>query len=275
MTSIGYPDRPAKAPSVPLRSIVIPTEHGGWGIVLEPALAALLGAPSAAGLLIALAALATFLIRQPAKMVTGDLVVRRRSFPRTSKAFATTVVLGVAAVAMLGLAWRLRGVAPLLPLLAAAPLAAIQILYDARNRSRNLFPEIAGATAMGASAAMILIAAGASPVAACALWLVVVLRTTGAIVYIRTRLRRSHGRVASALPALLLHAVAIAIVAVAASRGLAPSIGIGLFILLAVRAAVGLTPAAVGAPARKVGFMEIGWGIATILVLGIGMQLGL
>ncbi|HDL49896.1 MAG TPA: prenyltransferase, partial [Actinobacteria bacterium] len=44
-------------PSVRLRSVAMPTEHGGWGFTLEPIILGLLVAPSPAGWEIAAAAL--------------------------------------------------------------------------------------------------------------------------------------------------------------------------------------------------------------------------
>ena len=46
-----------------IRSVALPTEHGGWGFLAEPILPGLLVAPSWAGLLLSLAALAVFLDR--------------------------------------------------------------------------------------------------------------------------------------------------------------------------------------------------------------------
>ncbi|MEZ4560177.1 MAG: YwiC-like family protein, partial [Caldilineaceae bacterium] len=57
------------------RSIALPTEHGGWGFLLEPLLLGRLVAPSTAGLLLLIATVAAFLLRQPLKIV---LVDRRR-----------------------------------------------------------------------------------------------------------------------------------------------------------------------------------------------------
>src|SRR6478736_3133505 len=59
----------------PWRAVVIPSEHGGWGLTAEPALLGLLVAPSIAGGALAVAAFLAFLLRTPLKVV---LVDRRR-----------------------------------------------------------------------------------------------------------------------------------------------------------------------------------------------------
>ena len=64
------------------RSVAIPTEHGGWGLTLEPALLGLMVAFSWSGVAIGVAATLAFLARTPLKLA---LVDRRRGrvLPRT------------------------------------------------------------------------------------------------------------------------------------------------------------------------------------------------
>src|SRR5689334_962019 len=50
---------PSSSPS--LRALALPTEHGGWGLLLEPLLLGLLIVPSAPGAAVAAAALGAFL----------------------------------------------------------------------------------------------------------------------------------------------------------------------------------------------------------------------
>ncbi|MCB0162365.1 MAG: YwiC-like family protein, partial [Caldilineaceae bacterium] len=73
MTTYSGPTKQKARPR--WRSIALPTEHGGWGFLLEPLLLGRLVAPSAAGLLLLVATVAAFLLRQPLKIV---LVDRRR-----------------------------------------------------------------------------------------------------------------------------------------------------------------------------------------------------
>ena len=56
-------------------AVLKPTEHGGWGLTLEPILLGMLVAPTWAGALLSLAVFIAFLARQPAKTVAID---RRR-----------------------------------------------------------------------------------------------------------------------------------------------------------------------------------------------------
>jgi hypothetical protein len=84
-TSTDTPTRPR------IRSIALPTEHGGWGFTLEPILLGLLVAPSASGWEISAAALGIFLARRPVRIFSSDLV-RRRWLPRSTMALIFSIV---------------------------------------------------------------------------------------------------------------------------------------------------------------------------------------
>ena len=67
------------------RTVAMPTEHGGWGLTLEPVLLGLIVAWSGAGAALGVAAFAAFLLRTPAKLVAVDIRRDRwldRSRPR-------------------------------------------------------------------------------------------------------------------------------------------------------------------------------------------------
>ena len=131
-----------------LRSVALPVEHGGWGMLGEPL------APGPA--------------RRPVlgRLGSGSGGPRRASLPtiprssssqtgagasahrRTTVALGFVVLYGSAAAVGLGVA---AGGQPgwWLPLAAAAPLALAQLAYDARLQGRQLLPELLGAVALG------------------------------------------------------------------------------------------------------------------------------
>ena len=88
---------------VRIKTVALPTEHGGWGITLEPVLLGLLVAPSVAGACLALATVGAFLARHPFKIVAGDRR-RGRRFARTPVAERFTILYGGAALASFTLA---------------------------------------------------------------------------------------------------------------------------------------------------------------------------
>src|ERR1044072_3762829 len=160
----------AGAGGVRLKTLALPTEHGGWGITLEPVVLGLLVAPSVAGAGLALATVGEFLARHPFKIVAGDRR-RGRRFARTP--YAERFTLLYAALAVGGMALALLTSVDytfLLPLTAAGPLAAVQLWYDVEGRSRGLLPEVAGSVAMGSVACSLALLGGAGWGAGVGLW---------------------------------------------------------------------------------------------------------
>ena len=111
---------------VRLRSIALPTEHGGWGFTLEPILLGLLVAPTWAGFGLALATSSAFLARRPVKLVSTDLV-RKRRLPRTRVALWFSLGYGAPALAGLAVAIATRNGPFWWPLIVAVPFAAVSL----------------------------------------------------------------------------------------------------------------------------------------------------
>jgi hypothetical protein len=236
-------------------------EHGGWGFLLEPIALALIVAPSAAGIAVAVAAVAGFLARHPLRLALSDLQ-RRKRYARTAVCARLATAYAAAAVLALVAAVHLAGARIFVPLALASPLAAFQFLYDIRRQGRALVPEIAGVAAMGALAASIVIAAEQSVALASALWCLALLRSIPAIVFVRAALGKNR----------LAHAIVLHIVAVAGSivlwrSGLAPLAAVVAMGGLLVRASIRKWRVE---PARSVGIRELGYGAAFILLTGIG-----
>lgn len=259
VSSSPAPARPA------LRPLALPTEHGGWGFLFEPLVLALAVAPSWSGALIAIAFVSGFLTRQPLKLALQDLL-RGRSYPRTRWCWKFAAAYSGTAALALTLAIVISGWAIAIPLAIVAPLAIVQLVFDARNRSRSLLPELGGAIAMSSSAAAIAIAAGLPLAVVIALPAVIVARGIPTILYVRTLLMRSHKKEASAFLPLALHALALGV-----SWFLFPALVTAMFAVLFVRAAWGLTHAI--PPAKKIGWTEIAWGTTTVVIAAIGFAL--
>jgi hypothetical protein len=251
---------------------VLPTEHGGWGFLLEPLVLGMLVAPSRGGALIAsresaligLAALFAFLTRQPLKLAMQD-ALRHKSYPRTfwCRAFA----VGYASLAMIAiaLAVAISGWMLTIPFAIVAPLAITALIADARNRSRSLLPELAGSIAIASTAASIALAAGRPFIAAFSLMALIALRGVPSILYVRTLLARAHKQVAGSAPALIAHALAIGIAYAIGSR-----FAVIATLALLARAAWGLTHEV--PRAKTVGWREIGWGAVAVALFALGCQ---
>ena len=257
----------AHARRAALRRVAVPIEHGAWGFLLEPVLLGLLLAMSGAGVALAFVALCTLLLQTPVSLIAAD-ARRGTVFPRTRLARRVAVGYGLAWLAGLAAAWALAGgLAWALPALFAVPLAAVQLHYDARNRARELVPEAAGAIAMGAVAACILVAAGWTLAPALGLWGLLALRTVTAIVYVRARLRVERGAPVSPVPTWTLHGIALVVGVAAWAAGWLGWPVAATYALLAARAVWGLSPWRRPTVARVVGFGELGFGVVTALSL--------
>lgn len=197
------------------QSVVLPAEHGGWGLTLEPVLLGLVVAPSWAGLCIGLAALLTFLLRTPLKLALVD-VRRDRWLARSALALRVALGESLAVVALAIGALMLAGSSWLVPVAVALPFVAVESWYDVRSRGRRLVPELCGAVGMASVVAAVVLAGGEPGRLAVGAWLVLAGRAVGAVPFVRVqilRLRRGtadrwHSHVAQ-LAALVLGALAV------------------------------------------------------------------
>ena len=255
---------------VRLRNAALPVEHGGWSLTLEPVALGLLVAPSPAGFLLAAAAAGAFLARHPFKIVAADRR-RGRRFPRTAVAERFLLLYGgVALASVLAAAATADSYVFLLPLLAALPLASVQLAFDAAGRSRTLIPEVLGSVGLAAVAASIALAGSWQLPASFGLWAVLAGRAAPSILYVRARLRLLHGQAPSPLPTVAAHVAALAFVAQLARAGVAPPVAAAALLLLLLRAVAGLYAAGAGGSARRVGLYEIGYGAVTVAAVAAG-----
>ncbi|MDP9361659.1 MAG: YwiC-like family protein [Acidobacteriota bacterium] len=245
---------------IALRPLALPSEHGGWGFLLEPIALALIVAPSVAGGAVAIAALAGFLARHPLRLALIDL--RRKRYARTAVCARLAIACSAVSIFALVVATHIAGPRVLLPLALASPLAAFQFVHDIRRRGRALAPEIAGVAAMGAIAASIAIAAEQSTALASALWCLALLRSIPAIVFVRAALGKT-----KRTAAIALHIFAVAASIALWRWSLVPMTAIIAMCGLLARAIISRSRVE---PARSVGIRELGYGAATSLLAGFG-----
>jgi len=258
--------------TIRVRTVALPIEHGAWGFWLEPALLGLLVAASPAGVALVVAALAALLLQTPLSIALTDRR-RGRAYPRTALAWrwalgygALLLAAGVAALLLASSWWVL------VPVVMAAPLALGQLWFDAQQRAREALPEVLGALAMGSLVAAVALAAGWTLGAAIALWALLAARTVPAIMYVRARLRLERGAAVSLSNVLGWHLAALAIV----SAGIVTVGGSWWFaapyVVLLVRATLGLSGWRRRVAAKVVGFGEIAHGLVTVALLAIAVR---
>jgi hypothetical protein len=250
------------------RSVVIPSEHGGWGLTLEPALLGMLVAPSLAGLAAAGAALLAFLARTPLKIVLVDRH-RHRRLARTRAAaviaLAELVVFCALAVAVAASA----DARALVPLAIAAPLFAVELWFDARSRGRRLVPELCGAVGISAVVAVMVLLDGQSASLAAALWTLLAARAIASVSFARGQVLRLRSGASSTRVSDVAQ-LAGAVIAVV-SWLVDPDVAIGAVCVLAV---IGAQFAWSRGPARRakvVGFWQLGFGLAIVVATAIGV----
>ncbi len=251
-----------------LRAVAVPTEHGGWGLTLEPGLLGLLVAPSLAGVCLAAAALVAFVARTPLKIALVDRR-RERSLPRTRLARRVAAIELVVLAALVVMAVLLAEHPFWAPAIIAAPLILLESWFEVRSRGRRLVPELAGAAGVCSVASMIVLANGGSGRLAAGVWAVLVARLVTSIPHVRAQISRLHGRPSRALGGVV--ADGLALVAAAAALGLDRDLAAGAIAIVAVVVIQRIT--ARGPVPRPVvlGIRQLAMGFAMVLVTALGV----
>jgi hypothetical protein len=252
-----------------LAAVAVPTEHGGWGLTAEPVLLGLLVAPSVAGGLLGLAAVAAFMARTPLRVVLVDRH-RDRSLDRTRLAARVLVVEVVAIGALVGAAALVAAGGFWWPVVVAAPLVVVELWFDTRSRSRRLAPELAGTWAICAVSSMIVLAAGHGGREAVAVWLIVGARATSSIPHVVAQVACLHGRPAPPRRVLVGDVVALAAASVAVF--LEPRAVVGA-VAVAIAVALQRPLARKAVPAKTIGIRQSVLGLAVVLAAAIGFHL--
>jgi hypothetical protein len=261
-TSTQTPVRPK------IRSIALPTEHGGWGFTLEPILLGLLVAPSASGWEISAAALGVFLARRPVKIFSSDLV-RRRWLPRSTMALVFSILFGGLAIAgVIGAFVTTQGPF-LIPVAIAAPFALLALRADAHSRNHALIAELSGGIAMGATVAAITVSSGWDLLPSLGLWLVLAARDVAAIVLVRGQVRRSKGKTADTTKIYLTQVGSVAVIAIIAALGVVPWLSVVAVGLVGIVAVISLNRPPI--PAKTIGWTQMALGLAVVLVTAAGV----
>ena len=255
--------------AIQLKSVALPSEHGGWGFLIEPILLGLFVAGSTSGLILSAAMLSAFLIHQPLKLTLKDRS-KGRHLPRTVWAERFVAGYSLIAIVLLGVVGFKSDPLFVAPLLLALPFLLIQVNFDARNQSRALLPELCGAVALGSTASAVAILGGWTLSAALPLWLIVSSRSIPSILYVRARLKLEHGKPSRPYPAWIAHGVACFILTVMAAAQAIPAIVPGAYALLLVRALVGLSKYRQPRPAKQIGLLELVYGLLTVALTAIG-----
>lgn len=258
--------------TVKLSTVALPAEHGGWGFLFEPIVLGLLLAPTGWGALLALGVVAAFLTHQPLKLTLKDRQNGVR-LPRTVWAERFLLIYGGVALLSLGIVTLFAPRLFWLPLLLAAPLALIQVLYDARGQSRAAVPEIAGASALAAVAPALVLIDEQSLWLALAVWLALLTRIWPSIEYVRVKLRQVKGKTPDLRPFWALQLGVIAVAALATTFGAWPWSVLAANSVLLLRSFLSLHIFTQPIKAMWVGIQELVLGLLFVLLTALGYLL--
>lgn len=137
---------PQKIDGKKLSKQLLPTEHGSWAFVLEPAIIGWIATPGRAISALLVAGVLGFLAYRPAKLAATDLLKKKR-YPRTIPATAVATILGLAILGCILLA--LPPSLSLWPYLAlVAAVGAAFLVLEQVAAPRSLMRELAGACLM-------------------------------------------------------------------------------------------------------------------------------
>lgn len=256
------------APARPAwRAVAVPVEHGGWGLTAEPVLLGLLVSPGPAGVALGVAAVVAFCARTPLRVVLVDRR-RGRSLERTRLAGRVLAVEAVLLAGLVVVALAATEGPFWIPLALAVPLVVVELVYDARSRSRRLVPELAGTIGIGSVAAAIVLAGGGEAADAAGAWTVVAARAMASVPFVRLQLARAKGRPQRRWTSDLAQGLAVGVGAAGLGLGVVPVAAVAaLAVLAAVQVALSRTP-----PPRAavVGAQQVVLGLAVVATAALG-----
>jgi hypothetical protein len=250
------------------RQVAIPSEHGGWGLTLEPVLLGLLVAWSWTGLLLGVAAFLAFLVRTPLKVAAVD---RRRGRRLARTRVAARFAASELAVLLVLVAWcgRQAGWWWLVPVAVAVPLVGVELWFDVRSRSRRMIPELCGAVAMAGVAAAIVVVGGGGAALAAGAWIVLAARSIASVPFVRVQIDRLHHGAGSLATSDLAQcgAVVLGVLAMAVDHRLLGGL-VALSVLAVAQVAWSRQPAV---PAKVLGLRQMVVGFGVVMATAVGV----
>ncbi len=269
-------------PSVPasrVRTLLIPREHGAWGLLLIPLLTGVFAGLAVVSnvfpaLLLAIAAIALFWMRTPVEIALGTSPIRAQSAAETNWLLLATAGLGSLAmlcVAALLLAGGNRG---LLILGACAAVAVIaQALVKRMGRNGRMAAQLIGSAGLTVTApAAWYVITGRLDGHALGLWLANWIFAGNQIHFVQLRLHGARlsswgDKVRFGRVFLLNQCLMTAVLAFIAREHLMPALCLVAFVPLLIRGFWWFRPGVQPLLVRRLGWSELAHGIAFALLL--------
>jgi hypothetical protein len=214
-----------------------------------------------------------FLVHHPLRIAAKDYF-RGKHYIRTRWAAGFGLLFGGLAFAGFVLALLTSDFVFWPSLILAVPFALAQLWYEARNRGKELLPELSGAIALLTVAPAITLAEGWELPQSLTLWIVLAARAIGSIIYVRARLRLIRGENINPSPTIVTHVTGLIVIGLLVVLRLTPWHAALMMLVLLARAAYGLTRANQRVRAQVIGFQELGFGLLYVIVIAIGYRVG-
>ena len=279
--NVGGDDSVEKARRERRYALILPREHGAWGLLLVPmitgaGIAARQGSNYFSFILLLTAALTLFWLRTPVESLLGTSAMRVQT--REERLEVTFVVAYLGAVAMLALAMLLWfGHNPLLWLLGAAVGVAFagQALLKKLGRRFRMLSEVVGVIGLTSAApAAYYVITGKFGATAWMLWLANLIFAGDQIHYVQVRIHtaRADGMremLSRGWVFALGQVVMAGVLAVACVRGLIPWLALIAFLPILLRGWIYFLQKPTPLVVRRLGWNELGQAIA-FCVLFVG-----
>jgi hypothetical protein len=183
-------------PAARRKALVVPREHGAWGMLLVPLASAvgfLHGSNLAGFVLLLTASLGLFWLRTPVESLLGTGVMRAQSAAERSLAAKYTVLLAaISAIALTLLLWGGKNLVLLGIGVVAGAAFGVQLLARSISRKYRMASQIIGAAGLSASAAAAYyVVTGRFDAIAGALWLANWIFAGDQIHYVQLKLHHS------------------------------------------------------------------------------------
>lgn len=250
-------------------TIVLPAEHGSWGLTLEPIALGLLAAPSIPGAFLGVSLFLAFLCYQPARTLWRERRRGRKS-SRAEIALRFLLILGLASLASALIVLVTAGWEPFIPLLFLSPLIGVYLFYDLEGQTRSWQGEISGAIIFASAAACIALAGGWNYPQALVLTGAIIARSVPSIIYIRSRIRLDRGKPIKISGAITAHIIAFLIISLMVWINYLPVLSLLPFGVLLLRSIIGLSRFRRPIKIKTIGFIEIGLGVFTVACIALG-----
>ncbi len=249
------------------KTLVFPKEHGSWALTFEPLTLALLIVPSWNGVLLFLGSTLAFFSHASAKVLLESKF-------KNKEAWFVFFLLGVPAAILLAWFVRLTDYSIYLPLIAALALMVLYLFLEALSLGRALATELMASVAMGLIALSMVLAGGMNRLNGLGFLAVLYSRSLMTTLYIHYRVLRLKKHPHYISVNHVLHIADFLLISFLWYRHLIPFLAFVAVMILTVRSFWGVSSWAAKATVRKLGFQEVYFGLAFMILVVAGYWLG-